>query len=211
MFRHALPAGLRPSVALLAATALLAGCSHAPSAPMAGVASAPGSPAAPAAPEAFEPYTLVDHLPPKPKTVTRAHRNLQLVQRREGYYLVSRDGRCYQAGRDEQGHLYPVYHDSATRRDHRLYYDSDRDTYYRVGRDGSGRSYRCYEGEKQGRYYYDGRDYDHYRPADYEKPVVSAPRHKRHDNTWLLAIPAAAAAYVLLGSHHTHHRHPAPA
>src|SRR5438105_1280039 len=120
MFRHVMPAGLRPTGALLAATALLAGCSHAPTAPVAGVTSVPVAPATAAVPESFEPYTLVDRLPPKPVTVTRVHRNLQLVQRRDGYYLQSRDGRCYRAGRDAQGHLFPVYHDRATRRDHRL-------------------------------------------------------------------------------------------
>src|SRR5437763_621035 len=143
MFRHAIPAGLRASLAVLAATAVLAGCNHAPPTPGDESAPAPASPAVSNAPEPFEPYTLVNHLPPTPKTVTRTHRILQLQQRRDGYYLVSRDGRSYRAGRDEEGHVYPVYRDRVSRRDHRLYYDPQRDTYYRVGRDEQGRSYRC--------------------------------------------------------------------
>lgn len=189
-----------PALGLLTAALLVGGCRHA--ARVAVVQPVPAS-----APAEVEPYTLADQLPPKPAVVTPAHRDLELEQRADGYYLRSRDGRCYPAGRGANGELFPVYRDAA-HRSHRLYYDADRDRYYRVGRDDRGRFYRCYEGEKVASYCADTRDYDHYQPSSREKCVVTERHHKHSNDAWLLAIPAAALAYVALTSHHEHHPRP---
>src|SRR5690348_4478837 len=102
MFRGSLPGWCLPGLAALGVLLLAGGCSH----DVPTVAAGPAG----AAVDTSQPYTLVDQLPPKPKTVVLAHRELTCVRRSDGYYLAARDGRYYHAGRDAYGHLFPVYY-----------------------------------------------------------------------------------------------------
>src|SRR5437763_9676692 len=92
MFRRSMPGWCLPGLAALGVVLLAGGCSHDVPTVAAGPAGAAG--------EASQPYTLVDQLPPKPKSVVLTHRELTCVRRSDGYYLSARDGRCYHAGRD---------------------------------------------------------------------------------------------------------------
>jgi hypothetical protein len=173
---------------------LVGGCRQAPSSAALTTSAAAG---------AADSYQLVDQLPPAPATTTQACRELTLVHHSDGCYLCARNGQCYHAARDANGSLYPVEYDHG--QCHRLYYDRERDCYYRVAKVEGGRFYRHYCGERTARYYYDSCNYDRYRPASCDAEIKK-PHHKGFNDAWLLAIPAAALAYVLLSdSHHHHH------
>src|SRR3954451_13178657 len=124
MFRRSMPGWCLAGLAALGVVLLAGGCSH----DVPTVAAGPPD----ATVVGTQPYSLVDQLPPKPRTVVLAHRELTCVHHSDGYYLAARDGHCYHAGRDAYGHLFPVYYDSL-RCCHRLYYDCERDNYYWVG------------------------------------------------------------------------------
>lgn len=248
------------SAGLIGGLAILAGCSShqnaAPPAPVqtaaapnpagappqtadaSGPAGAPVQPAAapnaPAAPQAFQPYTVVNTLPPKPKKVVHKHRRLHLALYHKKYYLADDSNRYYPVARDKSGHIYPVTYDIATHRQFPLFYDPDRDRYYRVIRDEDNHVYRNYEGDRDDVCYHDDRDDyryrednsaqtvayynvhenvddedDYYRHDDYDRPVIVAPAH--HDpnrDAWLLAIPVVVGAYFLLKPRH--HSDPPP-
>src|SRR5262245_50142560 len=114
-------------LALLAAALLIAGCAHReaevarPAAPTpaplppAQVANDPGS--------SFQPYVVVNELPPKPKVVTHRHARLHLTRRDDEYYLADDEDRYYRAGRDREGRLCPIYADPETGARYPLYYD----------------------------------------------------------------------------------------
>lgn len=145
-------------LSLLAVLLLAAGCSHhaqdtaAPtSAPQ--VASAPPNsavpPAAPAPAQgaAFQPYTLLPAPPPVPPVVTHQHRVLHLTHLHNHVYLTDSARHLYEAGRDAQGHIYPVYRDPVTHTAYPLYYDARRDRLYRLAQNDDGRFYRNYVGQ----------------------------------------------------------------
>lgn len=222
-------------ISLLGGTALLAGCSSQPPAttpiptttatlppadtalPADQIASLPPPPTqvpqAAASPAAFQPYTIVKQLPPKPAHVSHHRRKLHLALHRGHYFLADDDNHYYDVGRDSSGHVYPAYSDSYTHQEYPLYYDPDRDDYYHVARDeDDGYYYRTYQDDRYHRCYIDHRDYDYYRPNDYERPIVytSAPAyHDPNRDAWLLAIPILVAAYFLLRPVHHHASYPA--
>ena len=220
-----------------------AGCGHptpaaAPTPAPLTTAAAP-SPAAPnAAPAAFQPYTLLPPPPPAPPVAAPRHRVLHLTRVHDRVYLTDSDRRLYEAGRDTQGHIYPVYRDPATRVTYPLYYDSSRDNLYRLARQEDGHFYRNYVGQPADRFYDTDRDYERIAPGDDDRPIVTDSYNTYNDNTynegpnsgsrpfygayrpppahhanhvnynWLWAIPVIIGAYLLLQPHH--HSPPQP-
>ncbi len=164
------------SLSVLITLFLAAGCGHSvrdAAAPPAPAANAPAPPGASAPAAAFQPYTLLPPPPPAPPVATPRHRVLHLIRLHNHIYLADSDRHLYEAGRDPQGHVYPIYRDPATRVTYPLYYDSGRDNLYRLARADSGRFYRNYVGEGRTRFYGSDRDYERIRPSDADRPVVT--------------------------------------
>jgi hypothetical protein len=159
-------------------------------------------------PQSFQPYIVINKTPPKPAKVTHRHRKLHLVQHASSYYLADDDNHYYPVGRDAQGDLYPAYQDSSTHSLLPLYYDPDRDRYFRTASDEDGHYYRNYVGDPGDRYYPDENDNYDSNPQDYQPEVVTPPHHDRNRDAWLLAIPVVVAAYFLLQPHHHHSNQP---
>ncbi len=152
---------------------LAAGCGHSvrnAAAPPAPVATA--APASPAPAAAFQPYTLLPP-PPAPPVAAPRHRVLHLTLLHDHVYLADSDRHLYEAGRDRQGHIYPIYRDPATRVTYPLYYDARRDNLYRLAREDGGHFYRNYVGEGRTRFYESDRDYERITPSDADRPVVT--------------------------------------
>lgn len=110
-------AGLR--LAGLITLIFTAGCGHhasntvsPPSPVTTAIVPAAISPGAP--PGAFQPYTLLPPPPPAPPVATPRHRVLHLTRVRNRVYLADSERHLYEAGRDPQGHIYPIYRDPAT-------------------------------------------------------------------------------------------------
>jgi hypothetical protein len=144
---------------------------------------------------------VIKSLPPKPPHVTHRHKTLHLVKYQDHYYLQDADEHLYNAARDNQGHYYPACTDSTTQAVYPLYYDPDRDDYYRASSDQEGHYFRCYEDEPSYVYYYDD-DPVYVRHHGYNpdcEPVVYAPRH---DDSLAIAIPLLAAAFFLFRPEH---------
>jgi hypothetical protein len=213
---------------------LAAGCAHNSSSP------APAAPAAPtisaAAPTSapFQPFVLVNTPAPVSQASTHRHRYLHLAQRAGHTYLADPDGRYYEAGRDEAGRLYPVYHDQATNQYYPLFYDSSSDQYYRVLHTDDGNYYRCYVGDSSSRFYETDDTYASNVPPPSDCPIVTdsynttnnyygdgsdndngydnyAPQissGNSHRDAWLWAVPVIVGAYLLLSQHH--HSNPQP-
>lgn len=218
------------SLSVLITLFLAAGCGHSvrdAAAPPAPAANAPAPPGASAPAAAFQPYTLLPPPPPAPPVATPRHRVLHLTRLHNHIYLADSDRHLYEAGRDPQGHVYPIYRDPATRVTYPLYYDSGRDNLYRLARADGGRFYRNYVGEGRTRFYGSDRDYERITPSDADRPIVTdsyntnngyGPRyagyrppshHSSHFNpNWLWAIPVIIGAYLLLQPHH--HSAPPP-
>jgi hypothetical protein len=170
-----------PGMILLA---LIAGCAHhTPS--TAPVTVPPAAPiAATAPPAAFQPYTLLPPTPPAPPVATPRHRVLHLTRVHQQVYLADSDRHLYEAGRDTQGHIYPIYRDPATHVTYPLYYDSSRDNLYRLARNGSGHFYRNYVGQPTDNFYDTDRDYERITPSDEDRPIVTDSYNKYNYNTY---------------------------
>jgi len=196
--------------AAAALCAALAGCGHKPPAPSA-PASQTGAPQTAAnAPGAqpFQPYVIINHLPPAPKTVAHLHRKLRFVRQTGHDYLVDSAGHAYLCARDSRGRLCPAYQDPGTGAVYPLRYDPDRDDYYRLGCDEDGRFYRCYVGQSADEYYEDDR-YDAARAGCYppdngdDEAEIEAPGYGG-GGAWISAVPVIVGAYFLLSNGHGH-------
>jgi hypothetical protein len=130
--------------AAVAVTLAASGCAHhtAANAPPPSVQNTAAS---------FQPYVMVNQPPPPaPKVAIPGHRTLRLVKNNSRVYLADKYGHAYEVGRDSRGNVYPVYQDTVTNQYFPLYYDRDRDSYYRVAcNDGS--YYRNYVDDPDGR------------------------------------------------------------
>lgn len=216
---------------------VIAGCSHhtqnAASPPA--VILAPPNQSVAGQPAAFQPYTLLPSPPPAPPVVTHRHRVLHLTRLHDRVYLVDNDRHLYEADRDAQCHVYPVYRDPVTHTVYPLYYDARRDNLYRAARNDDGRFYRNYVGQPTDRFYAMEQDPQRFRPSDRDRPIVTdsyntyndstynygnrypggsgyrpplAHHAGHHNNDWLWAIPVIVGAYFLLQPYH--HSSPPP-
>lgn len=224
-------------IGLMAVLLLGSGCrqkaQNTPAAPPISAASVATS-AAPISPGTapatdFQPYVLLPQPAPKPAVVTHRHRVLHLARRSGHVYLADTGGHYYQVGRDRQGHIYPIYRDTATHAVYPLFYDHDRDRLYRVVRNDDGHFYRGYIDDPTDRFYADDRDYRYVTPSDSDRPIITdsynttyntynnpvhtayirggryyppPAHHTSHNTSWLWAIPIVVGAYLLLRPHH---------
>lgn len=165
-----------------------AGCRHnnttSAAAPLSATPVADAVPPPGVSPAGFQPYTLIPQPPPKPAVVAHRNRVLHLMRRSGRVYLADHDGRYYEAGRDRQGHIYPIYRDRVTQTTYPLYYDNDRDRLYRVVRNDDGRFYRGYVDDPGNRFYADGQDYERVTPPDDDRPVVTDSYNIYNYNTY---------------------------
>jgi hypothetical protein len=166
--------------------ALIAGCAHhTPSAaPGAAPPVTPVATNAPPAPAAFQPYALLPPPPPAPPVAAPRHRVLHLTRVHQQVYLADSDRHLYEAGRDTQGHIYPIYRDPATHVTYPLYYDSSRDNLYRLARSGNGHFYRNYVGQPTDGFYDTDRDYERITPSDEDRPIVTDSYNTYNYNTY---------------------------
>ena len=166
---------------------LAAGCGHSvrnAAAPPVPVAASAAAPTTPTPATAFQPYTLLPAPPPAPPVAASRHRALHLTRFHHRVYLADSDRHLYEAGRDTQGHIYPIYRDPATRVTYPLYYDPQRDNLYRLARADGGEFYRNYVGEGQTRFYGSDRDYERITPSDADRPIVTDSYNTYNYNTY---------------------------
>lgn len=164
---------------------LTAGCGHhttsaVPTPAPLTTAAAPSN----AAPAAFQPYTLLPPPPPAPMVATTRHRVLHLTRIHNQVYLADSERHLYEAGRDPQGHIYPIYRDPVTRVTYPLYYDPSRDNLYRLARQEDGRFYRNYVGQPDKNFYATDRDYERIIPNDEDRPIVTDSYNTYNYNTY---------------------------
>ena len=116
--------------------------------------------------------------------MTPRHRVLHVTRVHDRVYLEDADRHLYEAGRDTQGHVYPVYRDPVTRASYPLYYDPARDNLYRVARNDDGRFYRNYVGQPSRQFYAADRDYERFPSSDDDRPVVTDSYNTYNYNTY---------------------------
>jgi len=141
---------------------------------------------------------VVHKLPPIPPHATPRHKRLHLVKYEDKYWLQDVDHHCYIAARDGSGHFYPAcYDESGAGTVYPLYYDSDRDDYYRACSDHDNHHFRCYEDEPDYVYYYDDDPVYTDQGNGWNsacEPIVDAPAYNAG---WGASIPVFSASLFL--------------
>jgi hypothetical protein len=153
------------------------------------------------------------------------HRYLHIVIRDHHCYLADNYGDYYNTGRDNNGDVYPVYQDPGTGADYPLYYDNNRDSYYRCVDNGDQGYYRNYVGDPDDQFYEGDPDQQEECESEQSQPFITnydvnyasyddydpdygsynGPHYSRHDHDFVEVLPIIVAAYILLERSDDHH------